>query len=130
MANYPTVITQAWLSNQYSPEDQRTVRVEMRGCYNLRPYTLHGKTTNRYLLVHHPASNTHVLDVPEQLWMRDNARFARDLLSNVAKGVQMTVLVLPRTTAGQSTPKAKPLPKAATHKSKTAEDAAMAVLGG
>jgi hypothetical protein len=130
MANYPQVVTQAWLNNQFTPEDQRLVRVEMRGCYNLRPFTLHGKTTVKYLLVHHPASNTHVLDVPEQLWMRDNARFARDLLSNIANGVQIAVLVLPRAIETKSTPKAKPLPKAATHKSKTAEDAAMAVLGG
>jgi len=127
MANYPNVIAQDWLNEQFTPEDQFMVRVEMQGCYNLRPFSQQGDGTTQYLLAHHPDSNAHILDVPLSVWMHDNARFARDLLSNVAKSGQIAVLFLPRP---QSTPKAKPLPKAATHKSKTAEDAAMAVLGG
>jgi hypothetical protein len=132
MANYPTVVAQDWLANQFTPEDQRVVRVEMRGCYNQRAFSLHGKGSVQYRLSYHPASNAHVLDVPESLWMHDNARFARDLLSNISRSGQLTVLILPRATAEKTTAKAKPLPKAITAslKAKTAEDAAMAVLGG
>lgn len=129
MANYPVQITQAWLDNQRNPADQRIVRVELTGCFSYRPVPVPGKRNKRYLFKHDPATSCHALVIPESVWMADKAAMARDLMQSTSHSYSLTVLVLPIAVASPA--KAKPLPPAPKSKArptKSAEDAAMAIL--
>lgn len=125
--NYPQLVTQKWLENQRTPAD-RIIRVELSGCYNYRPVPVAGRKNKRYVFPHDPRTSCHALNIPESIWMADNAAMARDLMASAAHSYTLAVLVLP---LSQSTPAAapKPLPKAKAPK-KSAEAAAMAVLAG
>lgn len=129
--NYPAQVTQAWLDNQRGPDDRRLVRVELNGCYNFRPVPVPGKRNKRYLFLYDPNTACHVLKVPETVWMADNGAMARDLMQTTSHSYTLTVLILPL--FAKEPAKAAPLPpapKAKTRKHKSAEDAALAVLGG
>lgn len=129
--NYPSQVSQAWLDNQRTEDDRRIVRVELNGCYNFRPVPVPGKKNKRYLFLYDPATSCHVLKVPETVWMADNGAMARDLMQSASHSYTLTVLILP--IFAREPEKAKPLPpapKARNRKPKSAEDAALAVLGG
>lgn len=131
--NYPSQVTQAWLDNQRSANDQRVIRVELSGCYNFRPVPVPGKRNKRYLFLYDPSTACHVLKVPETVWMADNAAMARDLMQSQSNSYSLTVLVLPAVAETKNTPAPLPSPakaKTRARKQLSAEDAAMAVLGG
>ena len=130
MANYPQMVSQAWLDNQIQPDEQRIVRLELSGCFNIRPVPLHGKSNKRYVFPYDSKTSCHALNVPESIWMADKGRFARDLMSQpITTRHSLVVLVVPHVAAPKNAP--KPLSKVNKKtKSKTAEEAAMAVLGG
>jgi hypothetical protein len=126
MANYPTIVSQAILAKRAAQDEQRTVRVELRGVNNLRPYSLAGVSNHRYLFPHNRSTNSHTLDIPESVWMANKAWMARDIQYKPNPGISMVVLVLPIKAAESP---AKPLPKAqATRIRKTPQEAALAVL--
>jgi hypothetical protein len=127
--NYPNLVTREWLASQRKPDEARDIRVELTGCYNHRPVPVPGKRNVRYIFEHDPASSCHILTVPESVWMADNGSMARDMMTSAAHSYTLVPLVLPISTPAAAAP--KPLPKAKTSKpTKSAEDAAMAVLGG
>lgn len=129
MANYPTVLNQQWLNNRAQPKEQRVVRVEIRGVHNLRPLTISGKGSTRYLLHYDNKTAAHVLDIPESIWMEQNGKLARDLMSPRPNPPAMVVLVLPYKANKDAGKKAKPLPKAESTPTQTPEELAHAALG-
>lgn len=133
MSNYPVTISQNLLNNRAAAGESRVVRVEVKGVHNNRAFSLSGKSNHRYLFNHHPKSGSHVLDVPESVWMEKNGWLARDIQDNPHRNVKLIVLVLPFSKPG--TPATPPVPakipkQAAKPKTKTADEAALAVLGG
>jgi hypothetical protein len=127
--NYPNLVTQEWLDTQRKPEDIRSIRIELSGCFNYRPAPIPGKRNVRYIFPHDPSTSCHALVIPESLWMADDAAMARDLMQTTSHAYTLTMLVLPVSVASPA--KAKPLPpapKVKTRAAKSAEDAAMAIL--
>ena len=122
------MVTQAWLNNQIQPDEQRIVRIELSGCYNVRPVPVHGKSNKRYLFPYDSKTSCHALNVPESIWMADKGRFARDLMLQPINRHSLVALILPHTPSQKDAP--TPISKVKKTKSKTAEEAAMAVLGG
>ena len=128
MANYPTIISNEWLANRAAKDETRNVRIEMHGANNFRPFTCGGKTSKSYRFSYDPRSNCHVLNVPESVWMENNGWMPRDLLTKRPVGMPFIVLIEKRAVAAKEKPKALPKAKDAKTSTKTAEDAAMAVL--
>lgn len=129
--NYPHIVTQEWLDSQRTEHDRRIVRVELTGCFNYRPVPVAGKRNKRYHFLYDPTSTCHVLKIPETVWMAENGAMARDLMQSQNNSYTLTILILPL--FAKEPAKAVPLPpapKAKTRKHKSAEDAALAVLGG
>jgi hypothetical protein len=127
--NYPNLVSQEWLDSQRKPTDLRDVRVEISGCFNYRPVPIPGKRNVRYIFPHDPVAACHALSIPESVWMADDAAMARDLMASTAHSYTLVALVLPVSKPAAAA--SKPLPKAKPTKStKSAEDAAMAVLAG
>lgn len=124
------MVSQAWLDNQIQPDEQRIVRLELTGCFNVRPVPLHGKSSKRYIFPYDSKTSCHALNVPESVWMADKGRFARDLMTQpLTTRVALVALVVPHVVAHKDAP--KPLSKVTKKtKPKTAEEAALAVLGG
>jgi len=129
--NYPQQVTQAWLDNRLSDADLRIVRIELHGTYNYRPVPISGRTNKRYIFVYDPKTACHALNIPESIWMANDGAMARDLLRTTTHHHQLVTFILPIPKKKAIPQKVNPLPKATkAPKPKTAEDAAMAVLGG